>query len=401
MDNMVNNKQIVAIIPARGGSTRIFKKNIKLLAGKPLIAYTIEASLNSELINRTIVSTDDKETAGVAEKYGAEVIIRPKEISKDDSPTEQAMIHVVEQLENRNHIIDYVVLLQPTSPLRGTDIINEGINFILKSDADSALTVCETQHYYLSGYFHEGYYKPEYDKRPFSHKMPKKYRENGAFYITKKDCLFKTHNRISGKIKAIEMNELDSVDIDEEKDFSLVEKIILNIKKDNRINKEKLKKIRLVITDIDGVMTDGGMYYSEKGEFLKKFNTRDAKGLELIRKAGIKVAFMTSENSPIVSSRAKKLGIQNCYLGVEEKKSMLIDVCNEMNLSFENIAFIGDDVNDLECMKAVGFSAAPCDAVGDILKKADYVTTAPGGNGAVREVCNLILEYCGAVKNIS
>jgi N-acylneuraminate cytidylyltransferase len=239
--------------------------------------------------------------------------------------------------------------------------------------------------------------------------MQNKYRENGAFYITKKKCLIKTHNRISGKIKAIEMNELYSLDIDEEKDFNLVEKIILNIKKDHHINIEKdhhiniekLKKIRLVITDIDGVMTDGGMYYSEKGEFLKKFNTRDAKGLELIRKAGIKVAFMTGENSPIVTSRAKKLGIQTCYLGVEEKKSMLFDVCNEMNLSFENIAFIGDDVNDLECMKAVGFSAAPSDAVGDILKIADYVTTAPGGNGAVREVCNLILEYCGAVKNIS
>ncbi|MFC1815079.1 cytidylyltransferase domain-containing protein [Thermodesulfobacteriota bacterium] len=223
---MVINKQIVAIIPARGGSKRIFKKNINLLAGKPLIAYTIEASLNSQLINRIIVSTDDSEIADVAKTYGAEVIMRPKEISEVDSPTEQAMLHAIKEIEKQNYITDYVVLLQPTSPLRGTDIINKGINIILESDADSVLSVCEIRHYYLTGYFHEDYYKLEYDKRPFSHTMPKKYRENGAFYITKKDCLIKTQNRISGKIKAIIMNELDSIDIDEKEDFNLVEKFV-------------------------------------------------------------------------------------------------------------------------------------------------------------------------------
>ena len=103
---MVSEKNIVAIIPARGGSKRIFKKNIKLLSGKPLIAYTIEASLNSKYIRKTIVSTDDKEIAAVAEKYGAEIIMRPKEISKDDSPSELAMIHVVEQLEKINFKVD-------------------------------------------------------------------------------------------------------------------------------------------------------------------------------------------------------------------------------------------------------------------------------------------------------
>ncbi|MBU0581104.1 MAG: acylneuraminate cytidylyltransferase family protein [Candidatus Margulisbacteria bacterium] len=217
---------MVSIIPARGGSKRIIKKNIKLLAEKPLIAYTIEASLNSEFINRTIVSTDDEEIASVAREYGAEVMMRPKELAEDDISTELVLIHVIEQLEKQDYRTDYIVLLQPTTPLRKIDIINKGISIALKSNADSVLSVCEVQHYYLSGYFEGEDYKLEYDKRPFSNNMPKKYRENGALYITKKDFLVKNRNRIGGKIRSVVMNEVDSIDIDEIEDFELAEKII-------------------------------------------------------------------------------------------------------------------------------------------------------------------------------
>lgn len=382
---------IISIIPARGGSKRIPKKNIKLLAGRPLIAYTIKASLGSKLINNTIVSTDDEEIADIAKKNGAEVIMRPKELAKDDSPTEQAMIHVIELLQKQGYKVDYVVLLQPTSPLRGTDIIDKGINFVLESDIDSVLSVCEIQNYYLTGYFTEDYYKLEYDKRPFSHAMPKKYRENGAMYITKKDILIKNKNRLGGKTKAIVMNEIDSIDVDNEEDFRLVEKIISNMKNNNILDKERLKKIKLLISDVDGVMTDGGMYYSESGGELKKFNTRDGMGIQLLRECGIKIAIVTKENTSIVERRAKKLKVDEIFQGVEDKIIVLEKLKNKYGLDYSEIAYIGDDILDLECMQIVGFAACPADALDIVKMNAHYISKFAGGYGAVRDVCELIV----------
>lgn len=222
----MKKRKIVVIIPARGGSKRILFKNIQLLAGKPLIAYTIQNSLKSNLIDRTIVSTDNEKIADIARNYGEEVIMRPDSLAGDESPTEQTMIHVVETLKKEKYDPEYVVLLQPTSPIRKLSTINEGIKMIIESDADSLLSVCEIQHYYLSGHFEGEEYKPDYSQRQFSHKMPKKYRENGALYITKKDFLINNENRIGGKIRAIIMNNVDSIDIDDISDFELAEKII-------------------------------------------------------------------------------------------------------------------------------------------------------------------------------
>lgn len=223
---MEKKQKIIAIIPARGGSKRIIGKNIKDLAGKPMIAYTIESSIKSKFINRTIVSTDDKEIAKVAKKYGAEVIMRPKELAQDNTPTEPVLIHVVKELEKKGEKISHVVLLQLTSPLRKTKIIDQGIKLAIKSNADSVLSVSEMQHYYLLGHFENDGYKLEYDKRPFSQDMQKKFKENGALYITKKEFLLKNKNRIGGKINAIVMNPIDSMDIDEMSEFEIVEKII-------------------------------------------------------------------------------------------------------------------------------------------------------------------------------
>ena len=218
------NEGIVAIIPARGGSKRVPHKNIKLLNGKPLIYYTIIASLKSKMINKTIVSTDSIKICEVADKYGTLVKLRDKKLAQDNTPTEDVMLDVAKEVP-----ADYYVLLQPTSPLRDEKIIDEAIKDMLKNNYDSYLSVTEVPHYYLMGGFGgNGDYKPHYDKRPRSQDMPKMYRENGALFITKRDILLKTKNRLGGKIGAIVMNELQSVDIDEEKDFKIVEELMRN-----------------------------------------------------------------------------------------------------------------------------------------------------------------------------
>ena len=156
---------------------------------------------------------------------------------------------------------------------------------------------------------------------------------------------------------------------------------------------KKCKSIQLVITDVDGVLTDGGMFYSQNGEALKKFNTRDGMGMELLLEKNIKTIIITREKSKIVMTRAKKLKVFKTYVGIIEKESLLEKISNEFSIPVNQIAYIGDDVNDYEIMKRVGFSCAPNDAVDKIKKISDYVCKLKGGEGAFREMADLILSF--------
>ena len=156
--------------------------------------------------------------------------------------------------------------------------------------------------------------------------------------------------------------------------------------------KKKLKKIKLVIPDVDGVLTDGGMYYSKDGEYLKKFNTRDAMGMELLLKKGIKPVMLTRENSSIVKTRAKKIKVSKLYSGILDKNKQLKKILKEYGLSPEQIAYIGDDVNDFEIMKSVGFACSPNDGIKQIQKISDYVCKLNGGNGVFREFADIIIS---------
>lgn len=149
-------------------------------------------------------------------------------------------------------------------------------------------------------------------------------------------------------------------------------------------------KIKLFAMDVDGVLTDGGMFYSEAGEVLKKFNTRDGMGIELLRKNGIIPAIITKEKSAIVLKRAEKLKVEEVYIGVEDKLEVVKRLIKKYNLSFELVAYIGDDINDIPLLKKVGLSCCPFDAVDEVKKIANYVCKTKGGEGAVREVVDII-----------
>lgn len=154
----------------------------------------------------------------------------------------------------------------------------------------------------------------------------------------------------------------------------------------------KCEEIRLVVTDVDGVLTDGGMYYSEKGEYLKKFNTHDSMGIELLLTRKIKTVLVTREKSKIVKKRAEKIKPAALYLGVLKKEKLLAKISKKFNLSSRQIAYIGDDVNDYEIMKLVGLSATPNDGEEKTKTIADYVCKLKGGEGAFREFANMILS---------
>ncbi|MFA6570360.1 MAG: HAD-IIIA family hydrolase [Bacteroidota bacterium] len=160
---------------------------------------------------------------------------------------------------------------------------------------------------------------------------------------------------------------------------------------DNEILNQKLAKIKLLVMDVDGTMTNAKVYYSKNGEELKKFSIRDGMGIELLRQGQIETAILTSESSPIVTARAKKLKIEHQIMGSRNKKKDLEDLAEKLTLLMENILYIGDDVNDLQAIKAAGVGACPADSVINVKEAADYICTEKGGKGAIREIIEKIL----------
>ena len=157
--------------------------------------------------------------------------------------------------------------------------------------------------------------------------------------------------------------------------------------------KKKCEKVKLVITDVDGVLTDGGMYYSDKGDIMKKFHARDGMGVTLLRKEKIPTIIITKEKTKIVKEWSKKMSIDYLYDGIQNKFSLLKKIIKKYNIQPENIAFIGDDVNDSELLKHVGLSASPSDGGLEAKKNSDYICKNNGGNCAFREFADLILTY--------
>jgi 3-deoxy-D-manno-octulosonate 8-phosphate phosphatase (KDO 8-P phosphatase) len=153
----------------------------------------------------------------------------------------------------------------------------------------------------------------------------------------------------------------------------------------------KLSKVRLLALDVDGTLTDGGLYYSDSGEELKKFNVKDGQGLKLLMQSGVDVAIISASTAPSTLHRAKKLGISHVFIGAEDKLLVLQVLCQELGIDFSQVAYAGDDVNDLPVMQAIGCPLTVADARSENKQCALYVTQAGGGNGAVRELCDLIL----------
>lgn len=158
---------------------------------------------------------------------------------------------------------------------------------------------------------------------------------------------------------------------------------------------EKLRRVRLLVMDVDGTLTDGKVYYSKDGEELKAFCIRDGMGIELLHHYGIGTCIITTETSQIVTARAMKLRIDHVILGSKNKLKDLEELCEEINIALDEVAYIGDDINDITVIEKVGFSACPSDAIKYVQEKVDYICSSKGGNGAVRELIELILTTQG------
>lgn len=221
------NEKILAIIPARGGSKRVPKKNIKSLNGKPLIYYSINSALQSQYIDKVIVSTDNEEIKDVSIRFGAEIVERPNNLAEDESSTIDVVFHVLDTLKENSYDPTLIILIQPTSPLRDNEDIDKAIELFLKSKCDILMSVCETKHPpYWCFKLEEGLLKPIFDNKYLSMRsqdLNKTYQPNGAIFIARPKDLNRNKSFYSENTIPYIMPLEKSVDIDDEFDFMIAE----------------------------------------------------------------------------------------------------------------------------------------------------------------------------------
>jgi len=379
----------IAFIPVRCGSKSIPFKNIKEFCGKPLVYWNLEALQNSENIDEIYVATDCKEIKDTVNSFNfskVKVYNRDSENANDTASTESVMLEFIGK--NNFNDTDLFLLVQATSPLTQTKDFDEAIKKLQDEYVDSLLTCIRTKRFFWNDDNKPLNY--DFSNRPRRQDFNGMLMENGAFYINSIVNIKKYKNRLSGKIAIYEMEEFTAVEIDEDDDWHIAEKLMYKYV----ISSRHKKKIKLFLSDVDGVLTDAGMYYSENGDELKKFNTHDGKAFELLRNAGIKTGIITSENTKIVENRAKKMKIDYLYQGKEfvGKLESAKKICKIENITLEEVAYIGDDVNCEDLLKSVGFSACPANATSNILAIPNILKLHKhGGEGVVREFTEIIL----------
>ncbi len=384
--------QTIAFIPVRGGSKSIPLKNIKPFCGKPLVCWNIEALEACGQVDEIIVATDSPEIEQVvlARHYKkTRIYHRSAENARDTASTESVMLEYINQRDKGTmynvQSNDIFMLVQATSPLTQTCHFSEALQQYAQGEYDSMLTCVRNKRFFWNADGSSLNY--DYRHRPRRQEFDGLLMENGAFYINTVANILASGNRLSGRIGIYEMPEYTSFEIDEPDDWIIME----NLMRKHVLNQHSIdtKKIKLFLCDVDGTLTDGGMYYSENGDELKKFNTRDGVALAMLREKGIKTGIITSEDTQIVSRRAAKLKVDYLIQGKRDggKLAAAQEICNEMGVTLQEVAYVGDDLNCVELLSAVGFAACPADASEQVKQIPDiHILSKKGGDGVVREV---------------
>jgi N-acylneuraminate cytidylyltransferase len=381
--------QILGIVPARGGSKGIPRKNVRVLGGKPLIAHSLEQLRATPAITRTVVSTDDPEIAEISRQWGAEVVERPAEISGDKASSESALVHVLDSLAQQNGFEpELVVFLQATSPLRDAADIQNAIETLQRDQADSLFSSCRVEGFTWRS--SPGALTPEYDptRRPRRQELTAEtMEENGSIYVFKPWVLRKFNSRLGGKISVWPMSRLNSFQIDEPADWPLLETLLAA--RASRPDPALFAPIRLLILDFDGVLTDNRVLVNEHGQESVLCHRGDGWGLARVRETGLEVMVLSTEANPVVAARCAKLKIE-CTQNCADKLKALQVMVSARGLTAAQVAYVGNDVNDLDCLRWVGLPIAVADAWPEAKAAARLVTSRWGGFGAVREVADWI-----------
>lgn len=396
--------RVLGLIPARGGSKGLPRKNVLDLAGKPLIAHSIEAGLAVDAIDRVMVSTDDDEIAEVARHHGAEVpFVRPAALAEDDTPDLPVFQHALEWLARHDDHPELVVHLRPTTPLRRPGDVARAIELLDRTpEADSVRSVAEPlEHPYKMWRISDGgWARPLLDAEvdePYNQPrqlLPTTWWHTGAIDVIRRSTILEQGSMSGRNILPLVVENLGPVDIDTAANLDFVEWMIRTGRVPWSTERPLFGAVpppRLLVLDFDGVMTDNRVVVTEDGREASSFDRGDGMGIRLLREAGGEVVVLSTEENPIVSTRCAKLGIA-CRQGLLDKRTALEKWLAELSIRPEEIVYVGNDVNDLGCLELAGTAVAVADAHPEVIAAADLVLTRPGGGGAVREICDVLRD---------
>jgi len=401
---------ILALIPARGGSKGIPRKNIRNFAGHPLVAWSIAAGLRATSISRVIVSTDDEEIATIAREYGAEApFLRPYELAQDRTTDLPVFEHALKWLEDiEGYKPDIVVQLRPTSPIRPKDCVDSAVGILIENaDADSVRGVVPAAQNPHKMWRFNGYDKPmkpllavEGVTEPYNAPrqiLPPVYWQTGHIDAIRTSTISRKQSLTGDVVYPLVIDPRYTVDIDTLADWAKYESLVYSglemVTPDNRSRRAMPKKIDWIICDFDGVITDNRVWTDEEGKESVAAYRSDSIPIKALREMGIGVMILSSEPNPVVAARAKKMGVEAIHgVGIQEKGRALREVLERKNVKAENVVYVGNDLNDLPCFEIAGWSVAVADAYPGVIRAADYVLTKTGGHGALRELFDLILR---------
>jgi len=399
--------EVLAIIPARGGSKSIPRKNVQPFLGFPLLAYSIAAGLQAKSISRVIVSTDNEAIAEIARDYGAEVpFMRPVELAQDntlDLPVfEQALDWLAKEEKYKPEI---VIQLRPTSPLRPPGLVDDAVEILRKHNvADSVRGVVPSGQnpHKMWKVTAEGALQPLLKIKgldePYNvprQQLPNTFWQTGQIDAIRAKTILKKHSMSGDGIWPVFIDPRYTVDIDTPNDWRRAEWLAasggLDLVWPGKAPRPLPSKISFLVMDFDGVFTDNRVWVSEEGKEQIAANRGDGLGIKMLLKSGIKAAVISMENNPVVARRCEKLGLPY-RTGIENKAEVLRELINQNNVSPDGVVYVGNDTNDLPCFPLVACAIAVADSHPEVLRQADFRLNHNGGQGAVRELCDLILS---------
>jgi YrbI family 3-deoxy-D-manno-octulosonate 8-phosphate phosphatase len=403
----MKKSEVLAIIPARGGSKGIPRKNIRPFAGHPLIAYSIAAALQAGSVTRLVVTTDNQEIAEIARQYGAETpFLRPADLSGDRTLDLPVFQHTLTWLaENEKYHPDIVVHLRPTTPLRPPDLVDSAVHLMqAHSQADSVRGLTPAHQNPFKMWLMDG---PDQPIRPLvtvprmeeaynapRQELPTAYAHTGLIDIIRPATILEQLSMTGRTILPILFDPAYDADLDTLADWKRAELSILRsglkMVWPGQPPRKMPEKIKLLILDFDGVLTDNRVWVDENGHELVAANRSDSLGINLLREVGVEAMVVSKETNPVVAARCRKMNIA-CVQGEDDKQSAIRNILADRHLDPAQAVYLGNDINDLPCFPLVGWAVAVADSLPEVARRADYVLSRAGGHAAVRELCDLIL----------
>ncbi|MEV8025317.1 acylneuraminate cytidylyltransferase [Microbacterium sp. NPDC080220] len=378
--------QTIAIIPARGGSKGVPGKNVARVGGIPLVARAVRAALTSGAIDLVVVSTDDAAIADAARAAGARVVDRPADISGDQASSESALLHALDTLAAEGITPRVTAFLQATSPFIPAAALGEAVALVRGGRADSVFSARESYEFVwrrdaagaASALGHDAAHRPRrQDRDPH-------YVETGAFYVFTTDGFREARHRFFGRTGIVEVPEETAIEIDDPAQLRTAQTLA------HLLEPAEPLAARVVVTDFDGVHTDDTAWVDAVGTEHVRVSRSDGMGVALLRRAGVPVLILSTEQNAVVGARAEKLQVEVIH-GVDDKATVLRQWATDRGIDLAETAYLGNDVNDLPAMALVGWPVAVADARPEVVAAARVVLTRPGGAGAVRELADRVL----------